>query len=215
LLLVSLTACAPKPAAHAPVAEAHDEDDGDRGDLAPDSQAVHIGIVTEPQRPCSPDDLHAPGRSVPVDQLACRAHWRAIEDILGDYRAAAAGMHDSNPPAQHVIAGDESGQLYAIETTGAAELARLATCDASIDWMKHRAWVVLYEAEDGRVEVGSLIDDAKAATLGLRTAGRGCGGAAPRWRHAFTVVVVPGGRTLALSQCRSEAPERHCTGFEK
>jgi hypothetical protein len=213
---VSLAACAHKPAGPAAIVEAPDDERGDRDDPTPDSPAVHVGLVTDPQRPCAPDDLRAPGRSVAVDQLACRAHSTAIEDILGDYRATAAGMRGSRPPALHVIAANESGQLYAIETTRAAELARLATCDASIDWRKHSAWVVVYEAEDGRVEVGSLVDDGNAATVGLKTAGRGgCGGAAPRWSHAFTVVVVPRGRTLALAQCRSEAPERHCTGLEK
>ena len=189
--------------------------------------AVDASIVAEPPAPefdrplklgprvagaasCSAGDLGATGQQLAARPLPedCEVRWDAV------YDAESRGK----PSKERVVRAARDPQLAAIETTSASHLAKLVHCPhpLKIDWKQDHVWVVTYDAEDGHVGVGSVIDDGQTAVVGLNTSDRGgCGGAAPRSEHDATLALLPVNRAVALATCTSTEPPRHCTGLEK
>jgi hypothetical protein len=153
---------------------------------------------------CSAGDLGATGNPRAMRRLPddCYAKWDAIEKI--DSPARVLAQHDRS--------------LSAIETSSAKEFAKLVSCPLAVDinWSREHLWVVIYEAEDGGVTVGSVIDDGNVAVIGANAwRSDRCGGAAPSSREAFALAVVPAGRAVAIGECTSTEPPSHCTGLYK
>jgi hypothetical protein len=190
--------------------------------MAVDAMIVDAMIVDAPPA-CSAADLGVAGERQTPRRLVtaeCRLRWDRIEDVVTMARMAAAGLRDLAgkpiaPPPERVAYDPRNVGPAAIELSSAASFDRFVMCPHGVylHWSREHVWLVAFSAENGYMNVESVIDDGRRATLGV-AAGRGksCGDAAPPNNRLFELVVVPRERDVLLRSCRNTYVDL-CPGY--